>query len=67
MAVDALILVGFNRHDLISKTSKSFAVQGNGQMKRSFGEAEEYGVIYDIAVFLTRKSFQFFGGNRKIS
>ncbi|MDF2566490.1 MAG: hypothetical protein K0Q53_2894 [Massilibacillus sp.] len=46
MVVDALILVGFNPHDLIAKAAKSYVVQVNGQMKKLFGEAEEHGEIY---------------------
>ena len=46
MVVDALILAGFNPHNLIAKAAKSFAVQVNGQMKKLFGEVEEHGVIY---------------------
>ncbi|MDF2536217.1 MAG: actin-like ATPase involved in cell division, partial [Bacillales bacterium] len=46
MVVDALILVGFNPHDLIAKAAKSFTVKVNGQMKKLFGESEEHGVIY---------------------
>lgn len=46
MVVDALMLVGFNPHDLISKTYKPFVVHVNGHLKKLFGEAGEHGVIY---------------------
>ncbi|MDF2557541.1 MAG: hypothetical protein K0R71_1369 [Bacillales bacterium] len=46
MVVDALMLVGFNPHDLIAKAGKNLVVYVNGQMKKLFGEVGEHGVIY---------------------